>query len=145
MIRSLLASKTAKLVAACVCPVAGTGALTVAVPQVRTAVHRATAPRAYAAPKTRVRPAAATPCPEATPVMIGSPLAMITPQVKQITLPGLPGTNGRDPNVPTDIGGGQQVTPSVPETTTWVQMIVGFGLVGGVVRMATKSNGVELA
>jgi hypothetical protein len=158
MMRSFLASKTAKLVAACVCPVAGTGALTVAVPQVRSAVHKATGPtkpRAYAAPKTRVRTAAGSePCAEAPAVMMNSPLSMLstptqspvadatdgastTPPVK------LAGTTGRNPQVPLDIGnggGGGGVTPAVPEVTTWVQMIVGFGLVGGVVRKTVSRN-----
>jgi hypothetical protein len=148
MIRSLLASKTAKLVAACVCPVAGTGALTVAVPQVRSAVHKATAPRAYAAPKTRVRPAAAAPCPEATPVMLASPLAMLTPQPtpQSFTPPPLNnGGGGNNPNVPLDPGGGgKPILPAVPEAATWAQMIVGFGLIGGAVRLGTR-GATELA
>ena len=41
--KEVLASNTAKLVAACVCPVVGAGTVVMEVPQVRAAVHKATA------------------------------------------------------------------------------------------------------
>lgn len=79
MLKSMVASKAAKLMAACVCPVVGSAALTVSVPQVREAVHKATAPRQYAKPKTRVRKPAAevaaaaiAPCPTAVPVVLAA-------------------------------------------------------------------------
>ncbi|MGH6780625.1 MAG: PEP-CTERM sorting domain-containing protein, partial [Sphingomonadaceae bacterium] len=79
MLKTMVASKAAKLMAACVCPVVGSAALTVSVPQVREAVHKATAPRQYAKPKTRVRKPAAevaaaaiAPCPTAVPVVLSS-------------------------------------------------------------------------
>ena len=77
MLKEAVASKAAKLLMTCVCPVAGTTALTLGVPQVRDAVHKTAQPRQYAKPKTRVRATAAeevqvaqadTPCPTVTPV-----------------------------------------------------------------------------
>jgi hypothetical protein len=148
MMKSLLASKTAKLVAACVCPVAGTATLGVTVPQVRTAIHKATAPakpRAYAAPKTRVRTSPfAAPCDEGQ-IPMGTPLAFAVPPQVPAASSGtditstppvrLAGTGGSRPQVPIDLGRpGNTVTPAVPETATWMQMIVGFGLVGGALR-----------
>ena len=53
MLKEALASNAVKLVAACVCPIAGTAALTVSVPKMRSAVHRMTAPPARA---DRVKP-----------------------------------------------------------------------------------------
>jgi hypothetical protein len=80
MLKEAVASKAAKLLMTCVCPVAGTTALTLGVPQVRDAVHKAAQPRQYAKPKTRVRatPEASeqiqlaqapdTPCPTLAPM-----------------------------------------------------------------------------
>jgi len=158
MIRSMLASKTAKMVAACVCPVAGTTAVTVSVPQVRQAVHSATAPktpRAYAAPKTRVRPAALAPCPEPVPVVISSvaapsvqpvsetrPVELATNDLTPRLTPATP-TNRPIRTVPVRITPG--VVGAVPEAGTWVQMIVGFGLVGGAVRAGAARGDSRLA
>ena len=164
MIKSIAASQGAKLVAACVCPVAGSVAVTVAVPQVREAVHRATAPRAYALPKTRVRapeavgaPAAipvqtAAASPPCVPVLTASPianampmLAMNTPSVGGVgDLPRLassapiPGVGGG--GIPFDAATTPitPLTPGVPEPSAWVQMLVGFGLIGGAARYALR-------
>ena len=80
MLKTLATSKALQLACACACPVAGLGGLAVGVPQVRDAVHRATAPRqiaksaAHSRPKL-VRAAAAAPvvCPPPYPVYIGLP------------------------------------------------------------------------
>ena len=54
MLKEVLASNAAKLVAACVCPVVA-GAVAIQVPPVRSAIHKATAPRtARAKPRIRV-------------------------------------------------------------------------------------------
>ena len=72
MLREALASGTAKLVAACVCPVVGASALTLTVPKVRSAVHDLTAPAERAArAKPRVRqPLRAVEKPKAGPEII---------------------------------------------------------------------------
>ena len=150
MIKSLAASKAAKLLAACVCPVAGTVALTVAVPQVRSAVHKATAPRQYAKPKTRVRPQMAAiqpPCAETGVLATQSiaPLTMTPLSLSSIPLdsPGFTGVpgGGSNPgggpivsNGPQ--GGGANVPPPgvVPEPGTWLQLVLGFGVIGVAMR-----------
>ena len=79
MLKEAVASKAAKLLMTCVCPVAGTTALSLGVPQVRDAVYKATQPRQYAKPKTRVRAhgedasvevASRDNCPTATPFAV---------------------------------------------------------------------------
>lgn len=162
MLKGMLASNASKLVAACVCPVAGSVALTVGVPQVRDTVHRATAPRAYALPKTRVRKPrpveqVATPVPVQTAALsappcepslnAGAPLsAQYTPVTEDETqlanigdLPGRPGWSG----VP-DGGVNLPAIPGVPEPHTWVQMLIGFGLIGGAARYSLKNGGVDV-
>lgn len=64
MLKEVVASNAAKLIAACVCPVVGTAAITVSVPKVRQAVHKMTAPAkptrtARAKPRVRAPGAAA--------------------------------------------------------------------------------------
>lgn len=151
MIKGLLASNGARLVAACVCPVAGTVAVTVGVPQVRHAVHRATAPRAYALPKTRVRPPAAVPI-EAAPIATAAIGAPCVPAFETASL------NADFDNGVTELGAiprprvdgpilpdaGVPLLPGVPEPRSWVQMLIGFGLIGGATRYALKYNRVEL-
>jgi len=163
MIQSVAASKAAKLIAACVCPIAGTGALTMAVPQVRQAVHKATEPRAYAKPKTRVRAApnalasAGDPCLDNMPLALSDPKAMaIGPQTPLQVASNNPGpgsflppyTPGGNPPVIGPGGGGgpggtdpTDPVPGVPEASTWVQLILGFGLVGGAVRASHNGRG----
>lgn len=169
MLKEIVASNAAKLIAACVCPVATTAALTVSVPQVRQAVHKATAPRAYAKPKTRVRqPAAAAPklasaLPECPPaVMIGN--STIAPNLAFPAAPmQLASGNGVGPGgggdgfgpsfFPTGPGpgpgwgggtnGGPPIDPpppAVPEPETWVQMLIGFGVIGGATRVTYKQQ-----
>lgn len=170
MLKEIVASNAAKLIAACVCPVATTAALTVTVPQVREAVHKATAPRAYAKPKTRVRkPAApaqvaAAPleCPPENPVIMvndrsiapdftlpapfGGEEYAYNPPGGGPGGPGFPGIPGR----PGGPGGPGIVVPPdtppppppppppVPEPATWVQMLIGFGVIGGATRVTYR-------
>lgn len=165
MLKEVIASKAAKIIAACVCPVAGTTALTLSVPQVRQAVHKATAPRAYAKPKTRVRPAPApapvqtamTDCP---PVFVGNDSSIaplltpnaLPPREFAYNLPGGPGPSF--PFVPGGPGGGGGIPPdprippgpppgpppAVPEPAAWLQMIIGFGVIGGATRITYRKQ-----
>lgn len=142
MLASIVASKTARLITACVCPVVGAGTLTMAVPKVRNAVHKATAPREYALPKTRERIAqpvsAVAPCTTigATPLSAG----YIEDAPSLYSFPGpsdVPGTPIVTPSrLPDD--GKVPISGAVPEPQTWLQLLIGFTLVGGAVRMARK-------
>lgn len=151
MLSSIVASKTARLLAACVCPVVGAGTLTMAVPKVRNAVHKATAPREYALPKTRER--VATPISVAAPCTIGAtplsagyieslPDATRTgPIAVSYNLPGdriLSLDQSRTDNPGVTLPGGSTPPSAVPEPYAWLQMLVGFTLIGGAVRMARK-------
>ena len=144
MLSSLVASKTARLITACVCPVVGAGTLTMTVPKVRNAVHKATAPSEYALPKTRERaaiPAAAVaPCSTigATPLSAGYIEQGGTPYAG---FPGggdVPGTVASRPEIYGGPGSKVPLSGAVPEPQTWLQFIVGFTLIGGAVRMARK-------
>lgn len=195
MLKEVVASNVAKLIAACVCPVVGTAAVTLGVPEVRQAVHRATAPKAkpkrVARAKPRVRAPAETAdataalpaniiCPD--PVMLTNvPLATpwLQPAAQSVAVPpervafapapvrfprgpvlgggfvpiggggGLPGGGG-DPGDPDDGDGERELPPppppeidlppAVPEPATWAQMVVGFGVIGGVTRFAWKQR-----
>lgn len=183
MIKGFAASKAAKALGLCVCPVVGTGVVATQVPAVRTAVHKATAPRAYAKPKTRVRVASAAPvkmaaladapCVSGAPVVVqngevfnlpnlpqsgqilalgNSPLGPLTnipasynppsrpvffdpPATPIIPVnppaPGEPGGNPGDPGTP--------VNP-LPEPATWAQLLLGFMIVGGVMRSTSRGR-----
>lgn len=164
MLKEAVASKAAKLLMTCVCPVAGTTALSLGVPQVRDAVHKATQPRQYAKPKTRVRAtsttpgaeegqqvaSAETPCPSVTPFALSNlPTAGEMPsspvQVAEAPAP--------DPTNPIPLSPKIFVPPAttsnpggntpVPEPQTWVQLMLGFGLIGGVARVTYRRNGTE--
>jgi hypothetical protein len=148
MLSSVIASKSAKLIAACVCPVVGAGTLTMSVPKVRNAVHKVTAPREYALPKTRERlavPASAiAPCKTlgATPLSAGYIEDMpeqYTPLITRDPVDGFPiiSVQSRSPGI-----GKSPFSPvssgAVPEPQTWLQLLLGFTLVGGAVRMTRK-------
>lgn len=156
MLQTMVASKAAKLMAACVCPVVGSAALTLSVPQVRDAVHKATAPRQYAKPKTRVRApaaevaaAAVAPCPTAVPVVLSS---LELPMVPDAVMPPLDLASFNPPAVfpprapllpilplgPRSQDNPPPVVPLLPDATTWVQMILGFGLIGGAIRVSHR-------
>lgn len=157
MLKEVVASKAAKLIAACVCPVAGTAALTVSVPEVRDAVHRATAPRAKAKPAARRAPAraqavAVCPQPADTPVVLASaPLAGVSvlpalpTDFASLALPegGVPfahfhrfpegpfASPGRNGDVSLPPPG---PPPLIPEPDVWIQLLLGFGVLGGATR-----------
>jgi hypothetical protein len=157
MLKEAVASKAAKLLMTCVCPVAGTTALSLGVPQVRDAVHKATQPRQYAKPKTRVRatPAAEegvqvatadSPCPSVTPFALNNLPVASTPVVVAVNSPppdSPPAPLPRSPIILTPSGGGNPFTsntPSVPEPETWVQLVMGFGVIGAVARVTYRRN-----
>lgn len=156
MLKEVLASNTAKLVAACVCPVVGAGTIVMEVPKVRAAVHRATAPRAKPKPhrEARAKPRVRTPekardeeAPVQTALMCPQPLrfqdAPFQPVPAAITMAPIETPRVERIYVPTGcgrvIGGGSivQTGPAagVPEPATWAQMIAGFALLGGVLRI----------
>jgi len=168
MLASIVASRTARLIATCVCPVVGAGTLTMAVPKVRNAVHRATAPHEYALPKTRERAVPVSivaPCTTigATPLGTGfpdvvpaafprslpdskaplpsGPILALGPDLKPKS-PGLPPVTGGpdNPGTPPVVPGtpGFPGVGGVPEPHTWLQLLVGFTLIGGAVRMTRK-------
>jgi hypothetical protein len=154
MLKEVLASNAAKLVAACVCPVvAGTVALEV--PQVRAAVHKATAPKlrtARAKPRIRV-PAndagAQSRLADARLTCAAPPLVFADAALRpaSLNLPvsapaadvpymgferGAPSANCATVNfanrgILIGVGG-------VPEPATWMQLIAGFALAGAALR-----------
>lgn len=157
MLRTIALGKAARLAATCVCPVVGTGVVTMTVPPLRHAVHHITAPHERALPKTRVRPVSVAPCaPGVSPAIAAiapaapvlpadeTPLAGLAPASDIASLtpasfaPGTPLSG-----VPVDLvypgtSGGSTPAPPVPlpETRTWMQLAVGFGFIGGGVRLA---------
>jgi len=162
MLKEAVASKAAKLLMTCVCPVAGTTALSLGVPQVRDAVHKATQPRQYAKPKTRVRatPAAdegaqvasaETPCPSVTPFALsnlptagetGVPSAPV--QVAEAPAPDVTNPIPLSPNIFVPPASSSTIpNAAVPEPQTWVQLMLGFGLIGGVARVSYRRNGTD--
>lgn len=149
MLGSIIASKTARLITACVCPVVGAGTLTMSVPKVRNAVHKATAPREYALPKTRERMAQPVAAPAPCSVIGATPLSAgyVEDVPTTFNFPSGPTPVPGSPITPLSYGGpGDKVEiPSappgggaVPEPHTWLQFLVGFTLIGGAVRMARK-------
>jgi len=160
MLKEAGASKAAKLLMTCVCPVAGTTALSLGVPQVRDAVHKATQPRQYAKPKTRTRavtPAASegvqvaqadSPCPSVTPFALNNlPQTSAPPTVLAENTPlgdPLPTPLPSPPLAPPTPGGNPFVTnEAVPEPQTWVQLVLGFGVIGGIARVTYRRNGTD--
>lgn len=160
MLKEVLASNTAKLVAACVCPVVGAGTVALEVPQVRAALHRATAPKAKPKPRREARAKPRVRIPEKTqkddaPVetaalMCSQPLrledaplqpafnAPITvapiesPRIERVYVPsGCAPVPGLDLIRTGPVAG-------VPEPATWAQMIAGFALMGGVLRIGRR-------
>lgn len=142
MLSSIVASKAARLMAFCVCPVVGTGTVVMTVPKAKQAVHRATAPRQYALPKTRERlpetPLAisAPPCPLGESAGIMPAYLGDQPQTLFTSLP--PGTGGPGGSLLPSGGGGGGGPSPVPEAGTWLQMIAGFLLLGGSLRIARR-------
>lgn len=163
MLKEAVASKAAKLLMTCVCPVAGTTALSLGVPQVREAVHKAVQPRQYAKPKTRVRQpeapmelaAAVNPCPTVTPFALSdippsaSDLALNNGPVELAEVPapeaGVPLTSRIFiPPSGFTLRSDDRPTPgplSAPEPSVWVQLMLGFGLIGVPRRAAARKDG----
>jgi hypothetical protein len=145
MLSSIIASKSARLITACVCPVVGAGTLTMSVPKVRNAVHKVTAPREYALPKTRERAvmpvSAVAPCTTlgATPLSAGYIEDVGTPFGPTVSYDPVSGPPIGNPHRPASPPQSTKIAVSaVPEPQTWLQLILGFTLVGGAVRMARK-------
>jgi hypothetical protein len=161
MLKEVLASNTAKLMAACVCPAVGATAVALKVPAVRAAVHKATAPKpersARAKPRMvepkkddidkrelAVRDAAL--CPQ--PVMLQN--ASLEPRTATaLTLAPAPVIETRPVerivyvqsgpctgNGVITIGG--HGVGAVPEPATWAQMIAGFALMGATLRAGRR-------
>ena len=162
MLKEVLASNAAKLVAACVCPVVGAG-VALKVPEVRSAVHKATAPKPvrYARAKPKVRPPAKTESadkpdlPLQTAALCAQPLTLPTApmELRATNMFDLPPVRIVESRVPervyvsqatpcssvTGIGfGTERNVGGVPEPATWAQMIAGFALVGTAVRTGRR-------
>lgn len=161
MLKEVLTSNAAKLVAACVCPAVGATAVALKVPQVRAAVHKATAPKpersARAKPRVlqpkpddiekrelAVRDAAV--CPQ--PVMLQNAAFEPRPGAA-LTLAPTPVIETRAVErvvyVPTGSCGSTGVISigghgvgAVPEPATWAQMIAGFALMGAAIRAGRR-------
>lgn len=80
MLKEVVASNAAKLIAACVCPVVGTAAVTLGVPEVRQAVHKATAPKAKPVRTARAKPRVRAPAETAA-----APTQIICPDPVMLT------------------------------------------------------------
>ena len=153
MLKEVLASNAAKLVAACVCPVVA-GPVALKVSPVRSAIHKATAPQpkrtARAKPRIRVaadRPdskiqTAALPLCTAPPVMFNEaalkpasldmPVSIPAPDLPEPRFKTSPPANCGPTGFP---GGGALLSmAAVPEPATWAQMIAGFALAGTALR-----------
>lgn len=166
MLKEVLASNTAKLVAACVCPAVGATAVALKVPQVRAAVHKATAPKpertARAKPRVlepkkpdniddrqlAMRDAALCP----PPVMLQN--ASIEPRTATALQLAPAPVIERERIVYLNSGpctgtgvitiGGHAVG-AVPEPATWAQMIAGFALMGATIRAGRRRQQRRLA
>jgi hypothetical protein len=159
MLKEVFASNAAKLVAACVCPIAA-GTVALKVPPVRSAIHKATAPKpereARAKPRIRAPlkkatverddqdgPIAAAPmCPD--PVKLND--SVLTPTDIQ---PELPAPRTVSPvQLPTFVSNcgpsgfmmdvQSRMTGAVPEPATWAQMVAGFALMGATLRAGRR-------
>jgi hypothetical protein len=159
MLGSLAASNAAKVAALCICPV-GAAVVVTQVPQVRSAVHRMTAPRhvparriaprATPATNAPVQTAIAAPCPSAVPVLTqgGEALTFSTPALAGTSFdPSLPPerfTLATTPIIRVDFGSSPLPsapptgTPgdfsALPEPGTWLQFGIGFALLGSAIR-----------
>jgi hypothetical protein len=158
MLKEVLASNAAKLVAACVCPVVA-GGVALQVPKVRSAVHKATAstPMRTARAKPRIRvpakqevaenellPPAAMLCAQPPILAQGAlkPASLDMPvslPAAQIAPPQFAGGGSSD-CAPVRFAGGSMLIGmgTVPEPATWAQMIAGFALVGAGLRVRRR-------
>lgn len=154
MLGSLAASNAAKAAALCICPV-GAAVVVTQVPQVRSAVHKVTAPRH--APARRIAPRAtpaanipaqtamAAPCPS-TPVLTqgSEALTFSTPALSgtpfELSLPPVRFASASTPINRVDFGSSPAPTDTpnnftaLPEPGTWLQFGLGFALLGSAIR-----------
>jgi hypothetical protein len=165
MLKEVLASNAAKLVAACVCPIVGASIVTLKVPQVREAVHKATTPKpkreARAKPRVRmpkkeVAAKADEEKPVETALMCGDPDLLrsgpLEPTATSMISMPPPRMDMQPPPerifITQNCGPAQFATgipglrvAGVPEPATWAQMIAGFGLMGAAIRAGRRRRG----
>lgn len=171
MLKEVFASNIAKLVAACVCPVVGASAVALKVPPVRSALHKATSPKpkpereARAKPRVRapIKPAiakkkdgpeesqvfkAAMMCPQSinlndSPMQSASlDRAMSASPDLRVTAPAVEFWPVSCPSIGMGGGGIFMAFGAVPEPATWAQMVAGFALLGGTLRVARRRRAV---
>lgn len=158
MLKEIAGSQALKLATACVCPVVAAGVITTQVPQIRKAVHKATAPKHRVKPKVAQRaPSPAADCPPVQPVVLTSsdfpipttepvatPLSEIGQQALSVPprVPFNPGERASFGPIGGGGGGGGGGVPPPPPTTAplpepaaWAFYILGFGTLGGMVRL----------
>lgn len=168
MLKEVFASNIAKLVAACVCPVVGASAVALKVPPVRSALHKATAPKPKPERQARAKPRVRAPvkaaiarkdqdgdasplqaammCPQSVDLN-ESPLHTASLDMSMSASPDLrveaPVVNFAPVSCPAiRMGGGMIGTfAAVPEPATWAQMVAGFALLGGAIRVGRRQAG----
>ncbi|HTI31998.1 MAG TPA: hypothetical protein VL405_07680 [Sphingomonas sp.] len=91
MLKQLVASQAAKTLALCVCPVVTAGVVATKVPQVRRAVHKATAPRLAERPQRRPAALSNVALPPCTPVAPFATLPRVAAALPAAVLPEQPG------------------------------------------------------
>lgn len=153
MLGHLAASKAAKIAALCICPV-GAAVVTTQVPQVRSAVHKMTAPKHVPARRMAPRatlPVAQTamtsPCPGAIPVILqgADPLALAVqlPSESRFSAPFPVLATGFSAPTARVAGGvpspappafSDESLPVLPEPDTWMQFGLGFAVLGSALR-----------
>ena len=166
MLGSLAASNAAKVAALCICPV-GAAVVVTQVPQVRSAVHRMTAPRhvparriaprATPATNAPVQTAMAAPCTSAVPVLTqgGEALTFSTPTLTGASFePSLPPVRFALTSYPINrVEFGSSPTPTetrddfsaLPEPSTWLQFGIGFALLGSAIRSSGSGKKVNVS
>jgi len=165
MLKEVFASNAAKLVAACVCPIAA-GTIALKVPPVRSAIHKATAPKpereARAKPRIRapLKKAVAEREEEEAPVE----RALMCPQPVMLQESPLQPTGFEMPQPPMTRIEMAEDKPSyvnncgpsrftltmrtglaVPEPETWAQMVAGFALMGAAIRAGRRRQRLRAA
>jgi len=158
MLKEVFASNAAKLVAACVCPIAA-GTIALKVPPVRSAIHKATAPKpereARAKPRVRAplkkavaeREEEEAPferglmCPQ--PVMLqDAPLQPAGFQMPEAPMTQIAMPEDKPSYVnncgPSRFTLSMRSGISVPEPETWAQMVAGFALMGATIRAGRR-------
>lgn len=158
MLKEVFASNAAKMIAACVCPVVATSAIVLKVPEVRSAIHRATSPKVQPHRQARALPRVRKPvelaraeAPDAlapammctrpamlqdAPISTMAPLPLTTVDIQTRT------ERVYAPSNCAPVSGIVTTTTramnAVPEPATWAQMIAGFALLGGTLRAGRR-------